>query len=244
VRALFPSAFLIDADDLPSVYGLAPGIRLNMIASVDGSASAGGLSGALGGAADKKVFAAVRSVADAIVVGAGTWRAEGYGPVRFPEVVRAWRRDAGLAEVPPIAVVTATAGLDWSRPFFTETEARPLIITVAAAPSENVARAREVADVIVAGGTEVDLVAAAGELRTRGFSHILAEGGPTLGGQLAACGLLDELCLTLSPLLIVGDAPRILHGPVLTSPVKLDLVHLLEEDGFLFLRYRKASTRV
>lgn len=246
MRALLPEARPareIGADDLAGLYGRVAGIRLNMIASADGAATAGGLSGALGGAADKKVFAALRSVADAVVVGAGTWRAEGYGPARLPPAVRARRREAGQTEVPPIAVVTSSAELDWSRPFFTEAEVRPLLITVAAAPTDNVARAREVADVIVAGDTQVDLVKAAGALGVRGFTNILAEGGPQLGAQLAASGILEELCLTVSPKLVAGDGPRILRGPALPEAAELELVHLLEEDGFLFLRYRKAARR-
>jgi riboflavin biosynthesis pyrimidine reductase len=231
----------LTADDLADLYGDPPSMRLNMIASADGSASAGGKSGALGGPADKRVFAALRSVADAVLVGAGTWRTEGYGPARLADAARARRRAAGRPEVPAIAVITARAQLDWGRPFFTEAEVRPLIVTVAAAPADSVARARQVADVIVAGEHEVDLGQAVGELRARGFAHVLCEGGPHLGAQLAAEGILDELCLTVSPRLVVGDASRILVGPALPTPAALALVHVLEEDGFLFLRYRKAE---
>ena len=243
MRALFPHSREVTADDLPALYGRTDGVRLNMVASADGSATAGGRSGGLGGRADKQVFATLRTLADAILVGAGTVRAEQYGPVRFSDAVRARRRQAGLAEIPPIALVTASAGLDWSRPFFTEAEVRPIVITVNGAPADNLALAHDAADVIMAGDTDVDLVNAVAQLRARGFTSILAEGGPTLGGQLTAVGLLDELCLTLSPKLIGGDGPRILNGPVLPEPTQLDLVHLLEEDGFLFLRYRKAAMR-
>jgi riboflavin biosynthesis pyrimidine reductase len=242
VRQLLPEVRDIgdDESDLSDLYGRPAGIRLNMIASADGAASAGGLSGALGGAADKKIFASLRSLADVIVVGAGTVRAERYGPARLSPAARQTRRAAGRGEVPPIAVVTSGAQLDWSRPFFTDAEARPIVITTSAAPHDLLARAREVAEVIVAGDTHVDLPAAIAGLRGRGFSSFLAEGGPRLAGQLAAAGILDELCLTLSPKLVAGDGPRILHGPALPAPAALNLVHLLEEDGFVFLRYRKA----
>ena len=240
MRELFPEVRDLTPDDLAELYGRAAGVRLNMIGSADGAATSGGQSGPLGGAADKQLFAFLRSFADVIVIGAGTWRAERYGPVRLPAAVRARRREAGMAEVPPIAVITASAQLDWSRPFFTEAEARPLLLTASAAPEAQLAEARQVADVIVAGDDRVDLADAFQQLQARGFSSVLAEGGPTVGAQLAVAGLLDELCLTISPKIVAGNAPRILDGPALPDPLDLTLVHLLEEDGFLFLLYRKA----
>jgi riboflavin biosynthesis pyrimidine reductase len=243
MRQLLPEARAIGPDDLSALYGRGPAVRLNMISSADGGATVRGQSGGLGGAGDKLVFATLRAATDAVMVGAGTLRAERYGPARLAPAVRAWRRAEGMTEVPPIAVVTSTAQLDWSRPFFTEADVRPVIVTVAAAPPDSVARAREVADVIVAGDTRVELVDAVTALRARGFVHILAEGGPRLGAQLSEAGILDELCLTLSPKLIAGDGPRILVGPAFPSPIALQVVHLLEEDGFLFLRYRKAESR-
>jgi riboflavin biosynthesis pyrimidine reductase len=95
-----------------------------------------------------------------------------------------------------------------------------------------------VADVIIAGERDVDLATALGALAERGYARVLAEGGPTLNGQLAAAGLLDELCLTLSPLLAGGEAKRILAGPVLLPGPSWRLRSLCEQDGFLFLRYR------
>jgi riboflavin biosynthesis pyrimidine reductase len=243
MRQLIPAFRDIEPDDLSELYGRGPALRLNMISSVDGGATVGGVSGGLGGAADKLVFAALRTMTDAVLVGAGTVRAERYGPVRLPAEARARRRAGGMTEVPPIAVVTSTAQLDWSRPFFTEADVRPIIVTGTAAPADSMSRAREVADVIVAGDTRVDPADAAAALHAEGFAHILAEGGPRLGAELAAAGILDELCVTLSPKLIAGDGPRILVGPAFPSPIDLEVVHLLEEDGYVFLRYRKAETR-
>ena len=91
---------------------------------------------------------------------------------------------------------------------------------------------------IIAGERDVDLAAALGALAERGYARVLAEGGPTLNGQLAAAGLLDELCLTVSPLLAGGDAKRILAGPALPSGSGWQIRSLCEQDGFLFLRYR------
>jgi riboflavin biosynthesis pyrimidine reductase len=99
-------------------------------------------------------------------------------------------------------------------------------------------RAAEVAEVIIAGEDDVDLSRAIAELGSRGARSILAEGGPTLNGELAQAGLLDELCVTLSPLLASGDAKRIIVGSALHHLEQLDLCSICEEDNYLFLRYR------
>ena len=206
--------------DLPVAAG-RPGVRLNMIASVDGATAVAGVAGGLGGKADQDLFALLRSLADVVLVAAGTVRAERYGPSSVP-----------------IAVVTRSCRLDWESPFFTAQIARPVVVTVATAPAEARARAAEVADVVVAGERDVDLARALDALGARGWRAVLCEGGPTLNGQLAAAGLLDELCLTLSPCLVGGDAKRLLAGPLLPGPPTLTLASACEEDGFLFLRYR------
>ena len=93
---------------------------------------------------------------------------------------------------------------------------------------------------IIAGKRDVDLAFALGALAERGFTRVLAEGGPSLNGQLTAAGLLDELCLTLSPLLAGGEAKRILAAGRLGAGLGWRLRSLCEQDGFLFLRYRPA----
>ena len=137
MRQLFPTAGDVDPADaygrLAALGPSRPRVRLNMIASVDGAASLQGRSGALGGPADKALFATLRSLADVVLVGAGTMRAEGYGPARLSDDARARRRDWGLPPVPPIAVMTRSCRLDWSARFFTEAEQRPLVVTVASA---------------------------------------------------------------------------------------------------------------
>jgi riboflavin biosynthesis pyrimidine reductase len=138
----------------------------------------------------------------------------------------------------PVAVVSRSCRLDWEAPFFTQANARPLVITVAEAPQRELGRAAELADVIVAGERDVDLAAALQALGARGFRMVLAEGGPSLNGQLAQAGLLDELCLTLSPRLIGGDTKRILDGPSLLTAGLWRLHSLCEQDDYLFLRYR------
>lgn len=205
----------------PPVAAGRPGVRFNMIASVDGATAVDGVAGGLGGEADRALFALLRRLADVVLVAAGTVRAEGYGPSPVP-----------------IAVVTRSCRLDWDSRFFTAQVARPVVVTVATAPAKARARAAEVADVVVAGERDVDLARALDALGARGWRAVLCEGGPTLNGQLAAAGLLDELCLTLSPCLVGGDAKRLLAGPLLPGPPTLTLASACEEDGFLFLRFR------
>ena len=192
-----------------------------MIASADGGTAWKGVSGSLGGPGDKQVFVAIRSLADVVLVAAGTVRAEHYGPSTVP-----------------IAVVTRSAMLDWQSPFFSEAKARPIVLTVDDAPKENLEHAAQVADVIFAGTGSVDLQRAVIELGARGFQHVIAEGGPTLNTQLARAGVLDELCLTVSPKLLAGDAKRILAGPELPEPMELRLRSVLIDESYLFLRYR------
>jgi riboflavin biosynthesis pyrimidine reductase len=197
-----------------------------MIASVDGATTVAGVSGGLGGSADHDLFMLLRSLADVVLVAAGTVRAEGYGPSRVP-----------------VAVVTRSCRLDWEAPFFTSPIARPMVVTVAGAPPAALARAAEVAEVVVAGDRDVDLAVALDALGGRGHRAVLAEGGPTLNAQLAAAGLLDELCLSLSPRLVGGAAKRILDGLPVPGPAPLRLGSVCEQDGFLFLRYRPGPGR-
>ncbi|MDQ2847149.1 MAG: pyrimidine reductase family protein [Actinomycetota bacterium] len=244
MRQLYPHA---NADvDPAEAYGrLPPGVegrpalRLNMIASLDGAASVAGHTARLGGSADRALFAVLRSLSDVILVGAGTARAEGYGPVELDAAASAHRAVLGLIGAPAIAVLTRSCRLDWQSPLFGNADQRPLIVTTDSADAADRARAQAVADVIVAGDTAVNLAVAMGCLADRGVTNVLAEGGPHVSAQLAAAGLLDELCLTLAPQLIAGYAGRILDGPQLERPAALELGHVLESDGYLFLRYRR-----
>jgi len=245
MRQLFPYS-VDDIDphvvyaDVPVASG-RPSVRLNMIVSVDGGTSWNGVSGGLGGPADKQVFAAMRAVADMVLVASGTMRAEHYGPAVLPPAVQAARRDRGQRAVPPIAVVSRRCDFDFAAPFFTEAAERPIVITVAAADASRRARAAEVADVVLAGDEQVDLHRAVEALGTRGAAGILAEGGPTLNGSLAHARLLDEVCVTLAPLLASGDAKRLIAGSTLAELERLSVRSILEADDYLFLRYRPTA---
>ncbi len=247
MRMLFPEA--VDDVDPAAVYAdlpvntRRPCVRLNMIVSVDGGTRWGGVSGALGGAADKALFSVLRSFADVVLVAAGTMRAENYGPAQASATVREMRDQRGQTPVPPIAVVSRSCRLDWDAPFFTAATERPIVVTVSAAPESDRALAAQVADVIVAGDENVDLAAALDALGARGAANVLAEGGPTLNGDLALAGLLDELCVTLSPRLASGDAKRIISGSSLDELEALELHSICEADAYLFLRYRPIDIR-
>jgi riboflavin biosynthesis pyrimidine reductase len=242
MRMLYPvHAETVDAAELYADVPMAdgrPAVRLNMIVSVDGGTSWNGVSGALGGPADKALFAVLRGITDVVLVASGTMRAERYGPAHLPDMVQEARVERGQDPVPAIAVVSRSCDFDWSTPFFTEAVARPVVVTVAAAPAERRQRAEEVADVVIAGESDVDLREAVDALGARGARSVLAEGGPTLNGELARAGLLDELCVTLAPLLASGDAKRLISGSSLAELERLQLRSICEDGGYLFLRYR------
>ncbi|GHH84924.1 hypothetical protein GCM10018793_50980 [Streptomyces sulfonofaciens] len=216
-------------------------LRANMVAGLDGAGEHGGRSQPLSGPADMRVFGVLRSLADVVIVGAETVRREGYRPARARRAFAERRAAAGQAPAPAIAVVSAGLDLDFSRPLFTEPLVPTLVLTGEAAPADRVAAARAGgAQVVIAGsgaGVVPELVVRA--LAARGYRRMLLEGGPRLLGQFVAASVLDELCLTLSPVLTAGRAPRIAEGPDIAVPDRLELVSVLEEDGFLFTRYRR-----
>ncbi|MFC5908554.1 pyrimidine reductase family protein [Streptacidiphilus monticola] len=249
MRVLLPAS--PDVTDLTSLEGLAaayayPGLepgdswlRANMVSSLDGSAQAAGLSEGLSSPADKRIFGVLRALSDVIVVGASTARAEGYRPARARKEFAAERAARGQGPAPAIALVSARLDLDFADPLFTEPLAPTIVLTIADAPSEALAEARKVADVVITGEGRVDLARARAELAARGLVRQLTEGGPTLLGQLVAQDLLDELCLSLAPLVTAGTATRIAHAAEEVTE-RLELVALLEEKGFLFARYARS----
>jgi len=241
LRQLFPAATESGADpDLAALYAYPDRLwlRANMVSSADGAAAANGLTAGLSSATDRRVVSLLRTLSDVIVAGAATVRAERYESVRTRELWRELR--AGRTPTPPIAVVSARLDLDPDSPLFAAAppHARTIVITGAAAPADRRAALARQADVIVAGGETVDLKAAVAALAERGHRRLLAEGGPHLLAQLVEAGLVDELCLTIGPLMAGPGASRIVAGgPPAGSPVPLTLAHVLEDDGFLLCRY-------
>jgi riboflavin biosynthesis pyrimidine reductase len=219
-----------------------PYLLLNMISTADGRATLDGRSGDIGEVADKALFLELRTAVDAVMVGAGTLRAERYRRLVRAERRREARRERGLAEEPLACIVSGRLALDSEIPLLADPDARVAILTSSEASlSEDCAA--EIEYVRAARDGVLDLPAAMAELHERfGVRTLLCEGGPHLGAQLLAEGLLDELFLSLSPKLAGGDAIsetlRILSGPELNPPVALELVSALEHDSHLFLRYR------
>ncbi|GAA2141065.1 pyrimidine reductase family protein [Kitasatospora kazusensis] len=214
-----------------------PWLRANMVTGLDGAARLEGLSEGLSGDADKRIFGVLRALADVVLVGAETVRAEGYRPARARAGFAAARAAAGQAPAPAIAIVSRALDLDLTAPLFTEPLVRTVVVTTEDSPAEARRAVAGVADLVVAGEGSVDLPAALAALAERGWTRQLTEGGPRLLGQLTAAGLLDELCLSLAPLLTGGDAPRILHGVQMADVQRMRLVSLIEQKGFLFTRY-------
>jgi len=225
--------------ELASLYAYPAGraVRANMVTSADGAASLDGASAGLSSAADRHVFALLRTLADVILVGANTARVEKYAPVRIRELWRHLR--SGRTPTPPIAVITGSGDIDPSSPLIAGAppDARTIVITTSAAPSSVRSSLARHADVVVAGSDTVDMKAAVQALYDRGYPRVLAEGGPGILTQLVAAGQLSELCLTIGPLLAGPGAPRILNGTPLPSAVPLSLAHVLDADGFLLTRY-------
>lgn len=181
-------------------------LRTNFVTSLDGAAfDTHGRSGTLGGPDDRAVFALLRSLADVIIVGAATARTEKYAPVARDEVDVRLRKQLGLSPTPPIAI--ASDSLDIPPALLSPGQ---LVITHEAAPIDRLSGCG--ADVVIAGHTHVDWPAALSSLADRGFQRLLCEGGPTLHGSLIENDLVDELCLTISPVMAGGGAPRIAHG--------------------------------
>lgn len=248
MRQIFPSdasGVLSDAD-LASLYAFPSGpgwLRANFVSSADGAATLSGLSAGLSSEGDRRVFLLLRGLADVILVGAGTARAENYKPARAQPSWGGVR--AGRAATPPIALISGRLDLDPASPLFTDApaDARTIVITCSSSPADVRVALEPVADVIVAGETVVDLKGAVSALRSRGLTRISCEGGPHLLGDLGDAGLLDELCLTISPVLAGPGATRIMAGtPWLNDPCRMNLVRTLEEDGFLFSRYTRTPS--
>lgn len=218
-----------------------PWLRVNFVSSIDGAVSVDGRTAGLATRADKKVFGLLRELADVILVGAGTARAEGYRGARSTAALRDARIGRGQAAIPPIAVVTTSARLDAASPLLTDTEVPPVVLTTerAAADQRELLRAAG-ATVLTAGRDRVDPTAALAALGALGLHRVLCEGGPTLFGSLIDADVVDELCLTTAPQLATGAAGRISAG---TSgiPRAMVLGHALSDaDGTLLLRWLRA----
>lgn len=207
---------------------------------LDGSISLDGRVGALTSAADQVVFRLLRELADVVMVGAGTVRAERYGPVSVGDAGRQRRLERGQRPVPPVAIVTRSLRLDLSSRLFAHDGARTLVITVDHVDPAARRRVEEVADVVVAGDTLVEPARALAALAARGMRVVTCEGGPSLITSLVSADMLDELCLTVTPL-IGGDPLRLVADQPRLPLTRFALAHAIAGGrDELFLRYLAA----
>lgn len=222
----------------------APWVQVNFIASADGAATVHGTSRGLASTADKRIFALGRDLADVVLVGAGTAVEESYSGVK-PSTRRNERRHRlGRAELPPIAVVSNSCSIPPDAPVLTETTVPPIVLTCRAAPAERRESLRAAgAEILITGDERVDLPTALHELGNNGLYRVNCEGGPHLFGSMLADDLVDQLCLTLAPLLTGPGSGRIIAGTMPKQLTRFDLGSVLHEDGYLMLRYRKRTSQ-
>jgi len=244
---LFPEA--VEAVDLAILYGAdqrqsdikdRPWVLANMISSLDGAIAIDGVSGGLGGPADKAVFVAIRSVPDVILVGSGTVVAENYRRPQTSPETQELRVSRGQSALPRIAIVSGSLSIEADHQVF-DSDARPMVITHGQSPLDRRKALSEVADVLVAGDSHVDLSHALRSLKEDGANTVLLEGGPTLNGAMAAADLIDEMSISVAPWLVGGNASRMLAGSHTPDPRSMRLDRVLHQDGYLFLRYVRRS---
>jgi riboflavin biosynthesis pyrimidine reductase len=227
---------LADAYRYPDSVAIRPWLRANMVASVDGAATVAGRASGLGNRTDQQLLRVLRGLADVVIAGASTVAAEGYGPIKARPEFAARRAAAGQPAAATVVVVSRQLDLDVSSKLFTTGSRRPIVVTCTDAPAARRSRVAAVADLIDAGDDTVEPAVMLKELAARGHRRLLCEGGPTLLGQLV--DVLDEVCVTISPLLVGGSSPRIAHGPDGGAPRPMKLTQLLrDDDDMLFATY-------
>ncbi len=212
----------------------------HMVAGLDGTASVGGRVGPLSTSPDQALFRRMRQVADIVLVGAETVRREGYGPIRLSEDAMECRRSQNRSPTPPVAIVSRSLAFDWTATVFRDApeDAPTHLITCAQADPARLAEAEEFATVIVAGDERVEPAAAMQALAGLGRRVVLCEGGPMWLGELVAADRLDELCLSVAPLM-GGDPLPVAVTPPGAGLAEFDLKGAMTEDHTLFLRYER-----
>lgn len=215
-------------------------VRAMMVTTLDGAAAGpDGLSGSISSSVDKDVFNAVRRLADAVLVGAGTVRAEQYGAMKAKDE-DAERRAAGhQLPAPVLVIVSGSLDLDWSAPLFAESTVRPIVVTGNGADPDRSEVARQHCELVSLPEEKPTAARIIEMLEERGLRRIVCEGGPTLLQGVAAAGLLDEADITVSPLFAgTADTPR---TPGLEQLVGFEVRHVLHGESFLMARYVRAG---
>ncbi len=235
---LLPQPGPLDGDGLADAYRVPAGrhLRVNFISSLDGAVTVEGRSGGLGSPGDRQVFRVLRALADAVLVGAGTAAAEGYRPISADSPVGELRAALGRPATAPVVVVSRRASLTPEDQLVTGAGTPTVLVTCGAAdPERRAALVAAGADVLVCGDDEVALVAAVDALAERGLEQLVCEGGPALFRAALLAGVVDELDLSLAPLLVGGGAA--LLPAALPGPARASLDQVLTEDDVLFTRW-------
>ncbi len=210
-----------------------PWVMFNMVESVDGATAVDGGASALNDEDDRALFLAMRAVADVVLVGAETVRSENLGPVRMSEEMSRYRANAKMEEQPRMVILTRSLGLDPEARVFSDPARRPTILTGYRVDQNRLDALSKVADVVqideLDGNGIVDQLGSAGV--------ILCEGGPTVNSVLMTAGMVDEINITVSPMLALGKSSRIAHGQPLQPPIDMRLDRIVRGDMSLFLRY-------
>lgn len=213
-----------------------PWVMANFVSTIDGAAVVDGGSTAINDADDKAMFAAIRAVPDFILIGAGTLRAEDYRPVTLDDERRAARRAVGLEPTPHLVIASRSLDIDPGHGVFADPEHRVTVLTGDDASEERFAQLSEVADVVRLKDTSPG-----GMLHYMRMARVvLCEGGPSLFGQFIAARLIDEMSLTVSPMLVAGQSPRVAHGELAAPPLDMRLNRVLYGDRSLLLRFLRA----
>jgi len=233
----------LGSSELQEWLGTGTGVRANMVASVDGRATVGGRVGSLTGPADQKLLVALRGWCDVLLVGSGTVRAEGYGAIDLPEEIVAIRERRGQMPQPVVAILTASLDLDPSLPLFADArpDTRPWLVTVAGAGRARLDPYAHIVEVAAGPDERPSVEAALEVLRAAGLRRVLSEGGPTVLGHLLGQGLVDQLFVTVSPVVVGGEGIRIVHVSEYEKPVQLTLRDVLGGTNEVFLRYSVGS---
>ncbi|MEE9178835.1 MAG: dihydrofolate reductase family protein [Acidimicrobiia bacterium] len=214
-----------------------PWVMFNMVESVDGGTAVDGGASALNDADDRALFLAMRAVADVVLMGAETIRSESMGPVRISEEMRRHRAHAGLEGVPKMVILTRSLSLDPNARVFSDPDERPTILTGNGVDQDRLDALSKVADV-----AQIDNLDGNGIVAHLSAARvILCEGGPTINSVLMAAGMVDEINITMSPMLALGESRRIAFGEPLQPPIDMRLDRIVSGDRSLFLRYVRAS---
>src|SRR4051794_25313901 len=239
MRRLLPEAASgLSAEDVVAAYRLPPGraLRVNFIAALDGATTIAGRSKGLQQPGDLLVFRILRALGDAILVGAGTAAAEGYGPMEDDPAVVRLREALGRPATAPLVVVSRRASVPLDSRLIGGRAPSICLTCEAADPLRRAALIAAGVEVLVCGENNVDLPLALDRLAERGLEQLTCEGGPQLLHSALVAGVVDELDLSISPFLVGGHEVRLLPDVPLLAPARLTLASLLGEDDLLFAR--------